>query len=188
MKFFALLLFVFPLSLFAQEKTFTGSLSLKGTDGDYMIGNRSMNFDSSTGTFKAELSEDLRTLSIQYDEGFKMKTQSNNFSIEFQAVQGEVLAAHEYKFASRYPFNSSIEAKQDYNGHVYEKTVTSNNGFSLSGNGRGCNTLSAEFEIKDIQYDEKTKALTKFEAEFKQYCDNVNHYATGTVKLQSATK
>lgn len=103
-----------------------------------------------------------------FSNGVSVSFQGNvNWSFDFSAPGDAVLTPGEYLGATRYPFNDVDEP-----------------GLSVSGEGRGCNTLSGEFTIHDVEFGHDDEVL-KFEASFTQYCDSSNAALTGTVKLNA---
>ena len=75
------------------------------------------------------------------------------WNTEFAAPPGQDLAVGTYRDARRYPFNDGAP------------------GFNHSGNGRGCNTLTATFTIHELAYDPDdatTAVVTEFLAESRK--------------------
>ena len=75
------------------------------------------------------------------------------WSLDFAAPQGQQLAPGTYLNATRYPFQAP--------------TVP---GFDFSGDGRGCNQLSAQFTIVDFAYG-ADGSVQRFTATFEQHCE-----------------
>ncbi|HVU51483.1 MAG TPA: hypothetical protein VHL80_12395 [Polyangia bacterium] len=75
------------------------------------------------------------------------------------------LAAQVYTNAERAPFASP--------GHP---------GLEISGDGRGCNTLSGSFQVEDIQWSDTT--LKSFTATFEQHCEEGANALRGCVHFQ----
>ena len=86
---------------------------------------------------------------------------------EFAAPPGQDLAVGTYQNARRYPFNDGAP------------------GFNHSGNGRGCNTLTATFTIHELVYD-PDGTLRTFRADFEQHCEGVAAALRGTWVFHAA--
>lgn len=89
------------------------------------------------------------------------------WSLDLASIGGAALAVGNYPSATRYPFQASIEPGLDFSGH-----------------GRGCNTLTGEFEIKEIEHS--GSILTKLAADFKQYCETVSSPLVGAIRYNSS--
>lgn len=78
----------------------------------------------------------------------------NWFTATFQAPDGAILLpGRTYTGATRYPFNSG------------------NAGLSVSGSGRGCNTLTGQFTVHEATYADGY--LTSFRIAFEQHCEGL---------------
>lgn len=187
MKILIILSLLLPTLSFADNQVMEGQMILSGTAGDYIIGNSSTIYDSSTGKFNVQLNQENQSLRISYEDNLAPGEvfANNDFDIEFQARKGTQLQVGKYAHAKRFPFNTSTEAKYEDNYVAYEEVVTSNHGFALGGNGRACNKLTAQFEIRSLEIDSTTGKLTKFAATFKQHCESGETYASGGVILNS---
>jgi hypothetical protein len=87
---------------------------------------------------------------------FRMETdaefQGGWWTTDFAAPPGQELAAGATYEAKRYPFNDGSA------------------GFDHSGNGRGCNMLTALFTIHELTFD-PDGTLRSFRADFEQHCE-----------------
>lgn len=90
-----------------------------------------------------------------------------NWSVDFAAPRGGRLAPGRYTDARRYPFNDG------------------NPGLSISGMGRGCNTLTGEFTISEMTYDQHGRIKT-FKATFEQHCEGGEAALTGSFDFAAA--
>jgi hypothetical protein len=87
----------------------------------------------------------------------------DNWTIDLAAPAGTTLTAGTtYAGAQRYPFNGSAA------------------GLNVSGDGRGCNTLTGSFTINAIQTDQ-TGTVTLLNATFEQHCEGVVAALRGTI-------
>jgi hypothetical protein len=84
--------------------------------------------------------------------------------LDMAAPSGQSLAPGTYTGATRYPFNGAGP------------------GLSLSGNGRGCNTLTGSFTVLDAVYGINGYVQT-FDATFEQHCEGGDPAARGEVYI-----
>lgn len=94
---------------------------------------------------------------------------AGGFSYRFRSVGTAPLAVGAYEGATRYPFNSATEP-----------------GLSVSGNGRGCNTLTGRFEILEIRFDSQG-GIEHFAADFEQHCEGGTPALFGIVRVNAET-
>jgi hypothetical protein len=85
----------------------------------------------------------------------------------FSAPQGMPLTTGQYISANRWPF-------QDFDSP----------GLSVYGNGRGCNQLSGEFNILEVEYDQ-TGQISKFAVDFIQHCEFREAALAGSLRYNS---
>jgi hypothetical protein len=78
-----------------------------------------------------------------------------------------VLAVGNYPNATRYPFNGS------------------GNGLSVYGDGRGCNTLTGSFTVKQAVFSAVYNSLQNFDGTFIQHCEGATPALTGEVKYDA---
>ena len=84
--------------------------------------------------------------------------------LDFAAPAGQQLAPGTYSDAIRYPFQSEGP------------------GLSVSGNGRGCNTLTGSFTVTEITFG-PFQYLQSFAASFEQHCEGATSALRGTVHV-----
>lgn len=90
------------------------------------------------------------------------------WTIDFAAPSGSNLSRGGYADAARYPFNSPMGA-----------------GLSMSGDGRGCNTLKGWFRVREYAVDD-TGTVSKLAIDFLQNCEVVNPPLYGAVRINSS--
>jgi parallel beta-helix repeat protein len=88
------------------------------------------------------------------------------YSIEIDAPDASNLAVGVYTNASRYPFNGSQP------------------GLTVSGNGRGCNNVSGQFEIHEI-HTNNVGQVDRFWATFSHSCEGVMPAMVGDLRVNS---
>lgn len=93
---------------------------------------------------------------------------SNWWTIDFAAPGGSNLSRGGYPDAARYPFNSPMGA-----------------GLSMSGNGRGCNTLKGWFRVREYAVD-ANGAIARLAIDFLQNCEVFMPPLYGVVRINSA--
>jgi hypothetical protein len=92
-------------------------------------------------------------------------------SMDFAPPEGKPLYPGRYLNLARYPFYNPVFG-----------------GFNASGAGRGCNRLSAKFEVLEIVRDPATGQVQKFAANFEQSCEEIMPPLRGEVRYQSSVK
>ncbi len=138
----------------------TGSLTMVSDAGDYIGGGETYAHGTSAGdlfaTYDAE--DDAVSIRIETADG-------GWWSLDFAAAQGETLAVGTYDDATRYPFQDPDSP-----------------GLDVSGNGRGCNTLTGSFTVTEITFD-AGGAIASFAADFEQHCEGVEPALRGHVQI-----
>lgn len=90
------------------------------------------------------------------------------FSADFSAPSGEnLVTGSSFSGATRYPFNSSTRP-----------------GISISGNGRGCNTVKGWFEVKEALYDGSGQPA-RIAIDFRQNCEGGTPALIGAIRYNS---
>lgn len=89
------------------------------------------------------------------------------FAIVFDAPGNELLAAGSYGNAIRYPFNGQQP------------------GITVYGNGRGCNTVTGDFEVLELQTDSSGN-VDRIWVRFNHSCEGFMPAMTGEVRFHSA--
>lgn len=103
-------------------------------------------------------------------QGYPMFTASSptdSFQILISAPVGQPLVPGTYENAQRSPFRAA--------GYP---------GLDVSGDGRGCNTLTGRFVVDDATYDASGKVLT-FSARFEQHCEGFAAPLFGEISYNS---
>ncbi len=140
----------------------TTLLSLNSQPGDYIGQGQQRTLTLADGYFSA---------SGNYDNGVSLSFQGNDpgvwWYIDFAAPGNLRLAPGVYEHATRFPFQSS--------------TVP---GLSVSGEGRGCNTLTGRFEVFEVSYGPSGEVLT-FAADFEQHCEGLGPALSGSIRYNA---
>jgi hypothetical protein len=138
-----------------------GSLNFSGDTGDYISGGRSYSYATAsqdTLTVSADNDDSRISLSVDAADG-------DWWRLYLAAPSGSSLAPGTYTGATRYPFNGPAEP-----------------GLSLTGNGRGCNTLTGQFTIADVEFGPQGY-VQKLDASFEQHCEGGTDAARGEVHI-----
>ncbi len=135
-------------------------LYLDSESGDYIGQGITQTITDADATF---------TASSNYDNGVSVSINSSttwwntNFAAPFEAE----LLPSTYIEAARFSFQSITQA-----------------GLSVTGDGRGCNTLTGHFTVYEIQYG-PSDTITTFAANFTQYCDGNTAALNGAIRINS---
>lgn len=102
-----------------------------------------------------------------FDQGISFSFYSDNLStlwfLDFSAPFDADLTTGNYPNAQRWPFQ------------IQERP-----GLSVTGEGRGCNSLTGDFTVTSVNYGSSAEVL-KFSAAFVQYCEGGNPALRGTI-------
>ncbi|MPY52223.1 hypothetical protein [Streptomyces acidicola] len=140
-----------------------GSFSFSGDPGDYISGGRSYAYaTASDDRLNITADSDNNTVSLSVDGA-----NGDWWYLDLAAPSGQALAPGTYTGATRHPFNEPTEP-----------------GLSLSGNGRGCNTLTGEFTISDVEFGPQGY-VKKLDATFEQHCEGGTTAARGEVHIDN---
>jgi hypothetical protein len=143
------------------QSVVSGTLSFSGDAGDYISGGQSYSYSTATNdTLNVTGSTDDRTIDLSVSGA-----NGDWWYLDLQAPQGQTLTAGQYTGATRYPFNTATEP-----------------GLSLTGNGRGCNTVTGSFTINDIVFGPNGYVQT-LDATFEQHCEGGTAAARGSVHI-----
>lgn len=143
----------------ACDPTFDNTnLTFNSEPGDYIGQGVNQTWYLEDGTF--DVSATVETVTVLFDGG------PTNWRLVFDAPDGSALTPGPYQEATRHPFNAAEDP-----------------GLSVTGSGRGCNTLSGEFTVNQIEWDQGT--LVRFSADFTQYCDNSSSALRGRVNFNA---
>lgn len=126
--------------------------------GDYIGGGENRSFHLADGTFSAD--HGTGTVSVRF-AGEEWWTAS------FAAPSGVELAPGAYENATRYPFQAA--------------TVP---GLSVSGDGRGCNTLTGRFDVLEAVFG-PNGSVDRFAADFEQHCEGATAALRGSVRYNA---
>jgi len=136
-------------------RAFPLSYQFSSDPGDYIGGGRTRAYTNSTSVFSlAGTAAGLR---------FGVSGQRDNWSVELAPPAGEQLRPGRYVDAQRASFREP--------GHP---------GLDVSGNGRGCNTLTGSFTITELVTD-ATGAVVALAATFEQHCEGAAPALRGTI-------
>jgi HYR domain len=86
--------------------------------------------------------------------------------VDIAAPPGEPLVEGSYTGALRYPFNDGAP------------------GLSVDGDGRGCNTLTGQFDVNEISHA-STGELLVFDATFEQHCEGFDPALYGRIRIEN---
>jgi Divergent InlB B-repeat domain len=136
--------------------TVTGptSLSLVGQPGDYIIGEQHLFYTPADGFFMIRQIASGILVSFDFTAG--------GWDLGFAAGNYQPLSVGLYNDATQFPYQGSGP------------------GLDVSGDGRGCNSLTGSFEVKQIVYG-AGDAIDKFWATFEQHCEGSMPAAFGEI-------
>jgi hypothetical protein len=137
----------------------SSSLSFVSDQGDYIGAGRTWSYAPPAATFTVDSSYGTTDVSVAVTSA---TNPGDWWTISFRAPPGGPLVTGVYEGATRWPLASGSPL------------------FVLMGNSRGCNTLTATFQVHQILYD-ITGVLQKFQATFEQHCEGVTPAARGEV-------
>jgi hypothetical protein len=138
----------------------TTSLVFKSQAGDYIGGGVDQTFTPADGIFTA-LRNFGNGVAINFNGG------PHWWSLHFAAPLDAPLVPGLYENATRWPFQSPTGP-----------------GMDISGEGRGCNTLTGRFEVLEAVYS-ATGEVERFAATFEQHCEGGVPALLGSVLFNS---
>jgi hypothetical protein len=139
-----------------------GSFSMSGDAGDYITQGLSYSYSAAAGdTLNATGGPAIFHLNINGANG-------DWWSLDLAAPTGQTLQPGVYDGATRYPFNGGGA------------------GLDVSGNGRGCNTLTGSFTIQSYKPG-SNGAVEEMQASFEQHCEGAAAALRGTVTIGNPT-
>jgi hypothetical protein len=128
--------------------------------GDYIGGGQEQTWTEDDGIF---------SISRNFDEGVSVDFNGTDWWYLDFAGPGDVeLSVGPYENAERFPFQSPTLP-----------------GLSVSGNGRGCNTLTGRFDILEVEYDPSGNVVS-FAADFEQHCEGDDPALFGSIHYNSS--
>ncbi|XZG69743.1 hypothetical protein ACTSKR_13940 [Chitinibacteraceae bacterium HSL-7] len=148
------------IALLASSPIFAANFfGFDSEQGDYIGGGKSLQVQELEGRF---------ALSTNFGNGASISVNNGDYwSMDFAAANKERLHVGKYQNATRFPFQAA-------DGH----------GLSISGAGRGCNQLTGEFEVLDVNYNANGQ-IDRFAATFEQHCEGKTPALRGSVAYNS---
>jgi hypothetical protein len=145
-----------------QQGSITG-LYFHSQPGDYIGQGQQRSLAGATGY--------LLTPSRNYHNGVSFNIQGNGqlWSLDFGGPQAAALAVGSYEDAVRFPFENGTTP-----------------GLSLTGEGRGCNTVRGRFDVLEVAYG-PDGSLRRFAADFVQRCEGNAAALFGQVRYNANT-
>lgn len=138
-------------------------ISFNSQKGDYIGQGETRVWTEGNGIFSSK-----STLDKQNVVTINFTSDDHWWTLNFAAPVNEALTVGKYSNATRYPFQDADK-----------------NGLSVSGTGRGCNTLEGQFEVLEISYDSDGN-LQNFAATFEQHCEKQDPALLGTVSFNAS--
>lgn len=139
------------------------SLVMGSDPGDYIGYGLFYSYFPADGAFTAQRN---------YDNGVSISFHTPDYShwwyLDFAAPNNKSLTLGTYTGATRFPFQDP-----------------SVSGLDVSGDGRGCNTLTGSFEVKQISYGTDNDIIA-FWATFEQHCEGGEPALKGEVRFNAA--
>jgi hypothetical protein len=140
----------------------TTLLTLASQPGDYIGQGQQRTLAAADGWFSAN---------SNFDNGVSLSFHGNDPSVwwylDFAAPGHLRLAPGVYEHATRFPFQAATAP-----------------GLSVSGEGRGCNTLTGRFEVFEATYGPSGEVLT-FAADFEQHCEGAGPALSGSIRYNA---
>lgn len=137
-------------------------LKMKSDRGDYIGAGLRYDYVATDGVF---------TATRNYDNGvsvaFHTPSWDHSWHLDFAAPDNRMIAVGTYVNATRFPFQAPGVP-----------------GLSVYGDGRGCNELTGNFEVKEIIYGTGDEIIA-FAAAFEQHCEGVTPALRGEVRFNS---
>lgn len=152
---------VLPSTAAHAQSVTDGSLTFSGDEGDWITGGQSYAYSTTTQDhLNVYANSDNSVVSLSVDGA-----NGDWWYLDLAAPSGTPLAPGTYTGATRHPFNEQTEP-----------------GLSLSGNGRGCNTLTGEFTISAVEFG-PLGYVKQLDATFEQHCEGGTAAARGEVHI-----
>lgn len=137
------------------------ALYMISEEGDWIgQGENRVYYEGYDGHFT--INSEPNIIRIGFNDGYE------NWSIEFKAPEKQILEPGIYKDAERYPFQGSFQP-----------------GLNFSGNARGSNSLTGEFEILEITYNNEGK-IESFAANLIQNSDRSKGCLFSSIRYNSS--
>ena len=139
----------------------TTILFLDSQPGDYIGGGVQHTITPSTGAI---------TAARNFDNGVtvQVNTSGGVWTLAFAGPADALLVPGSYDNATRWPFQSPVDP-----------------GLSVSGMGRGCNTLTGSFVVREALYGSAGQ-VEAFAADFEQHCEGGAAALLGSIRVNSS--
>ena len=136
-------------------------LILDSQSGDYIGGGQNRKLTPARGTFEVSAGT-ADGAHISYNGGA-----AEWWYLDFTPPPGKSFGIGEYDNAYRYPFNAGRP------------------GLDVSGDGRGCNTLTGRFVVSDFVVDNATGKVKRLAIDFEQHCEGGSPALFGSFRYNS---
>jgi hypothetical protein len=160
----ALALFVFLL-LSPSVGSAADLFFLQGDNGDYIAGNSVYFYTGATASFVPNSSQGGGGRNIDVGPS------TTSWYLAFEAPGRTRVVPGVYEDAARFPFQAFTQP-----------------GLDVSGDGRGCNTLTGRFVVIEAEYasSDKWAPFTRLAVDFEQHCEGGAPIARGAIRFNSA--
>lgn len=148
----------FSVTAFAQVT----SLTMTGDPSDYIGGGQFYFYTPADGAFMAQQNSG-QGVSVS----FHTPAYEHWWNLDFAAPSNQPLTPGTYTGAVRFPFQASNQP-----------------GLSVSGDGRGCNTLTGSFQVLEATYGSAAEVLT-LDAIFEQHCEGGTPALRGEIRYNA---
>jgi hypothetical protein len=154
------LFFLTVLLLTTRAHAQVTSLTLNSDPGDFIGLGQSLFLTPADGTFNA---------TTNFDSGVSVSLFGpvHFWFLDFSAAGNVPLTVGTYTGATRFPFQ-----------------VFGENGLSVDGDGRGCNTLTGSFTVVEINYG-ANGGVDSFDALFEQHCEGATPALHGEIRFNA---
>lgn len=136
------------------------SLEFDSDPGDFIGGGVDRSWYPVDGSFRVSSGPGL--VSVDFDGG------PDRWTLNFKAPQGRDLEVGPYEKATRYPFQSPTKP-----------------GLSVYGSGRGCNTSTGRFDVRELVLGEDG-TVERFAADFEQHCEAAVPALRGSIRYRAS--
>ncbi len=144
------------LLLLASGFTYANDIMVvSGTNGDFVSGG------------KTEVFTDVKQTSGFSGVSFEMPGKVTIMTASFAAPAKQKLKVGTYDFATRLPFQQSYQP-----------------GMNVSGDGRGCNSLSGKFVVRQVDYN-SDGSIKDMAIDFVQHCEMRSSAMYGALRYHS---
>jgi hypothetical protein len=158
---------IFVLLSAAHARAGATSMFMTGDPGDYIIGGRTLYFTAADGSSFTAIRNHANGVSLS----FQSADRSHWWHFDFAAGGNQYLTPGVYTNAQRYPFYPASP------------------GLAVYGDGRGCNTVSGSFEVKEIVYGPGAAgaagSVLSFRATFEHHCEGFAPAARGEIRYNA---